>query len=110
MNQSLKLHILWLMRLTGFIIMPLLLTPEITFCCSQGRGRGLPKISQANELIWMLTDPERFRGELGKILYNQFGDIITWGQHDIRVDEEAMFIICLIMDEVETIDRTFPEE
>ena len=58
-----------------------------------GQRSGVAKISQSNELIWMLTDPERFRGASSefqeKILSNQFGDIITWGQHDIRVDEEA---------------------
>jgi hypothetical protein len=57
-----------------------------------GQRSGVAKISQSNELIWMLTDPERFRDSSSefqeKILFNQFGEIITWGQHDIRVDEE----------------------
>ena len=58
-----------------------------------GQRSGVAKISQSNELIWMLTDADRFQDASsefqGKILFNQLGNIITWGQHDIRVDEQA---------------------
>ena len=57
-----------------------------------GQRLGVVKVSWDNELLWMLTDPLRYQdasSELQeKILFNPFGDVITWGQHDIRYDSD----------------------
>ena len=56
-----------------------------------GQRSGVVKLSWDNELIWFLTDINRFSNESEnikeKILYNQFNEIITWGQHNIQYDE-----------------------
>ena len=64
-----------------------------------GQRSAVAKISWENELIWLLTDPERLtdvdvsqiKGLEGEniddvLLLDLYGDIITWGQHDIRID------------------------
>ncbi len=56
-----------------------------------GQRSGVVKVSWDNELIWFLTDDKRFTNEpesmQDKILFNQFNEVITWGQHNIRYDE-----------------------
>jgi hypothetical protein len=56
-----------------------------------GQRSGVVKLSWDNELIWFLTDKERFQNEsmelTNKILFNQYDEIITWGQHNIRFDD-----------------------
>lgn len=56
-----------------------------------GQRSGVVKLSWDNELIWFLTDINRFKNESEnikeKILFNQFNEIITWGQHNIQYDE-----------------------
>ena len=58
-----------------------------------GQRSGVAKISEDNELVWMLTDPQRFTNApediQNKILFNQYSEIITWGQHDIRLDPDS---------------------
>ena len=72
-----------------------------------GQRSGVAKISEDNELVWMLTDPERFRNApediQSKILFNQYSEIITWGQHDVRLDPTLRIITYLITDMVEII-------
>ncbi len=64
-----------------------------------GQRSAVVKISWNNELVWILTDPARLEGvntgtidiEGGKSINEVFltdfdGDIITWGQHDIRIN------------------------
>ena len=56
-----------------------------------GQRSGVVKLSWDNELIWFLTDINRFINESelikSKILFNQYEDVITWGQHNIQYDE-----------------------
>ena len=56
-----------------------------------GQRSGVVNLSWDNELIWFLTDKERFQNEslelTNKILFNQYDEIIAWGQHNIRFDD-----------------------
>lgn len=55
-----------------------------------GQRSGVVKVSWDNELIWFLTDEQRFLNESeqirNKILFNPYEEIITWGQHNIKYD------------------------
>lgn len=64
-----------------------------------GQRSAVVKVSWDNDLVWVLTDPARLEGVdvsaingIGeKSIYEMNltdfkGDIITWGQHDIRID------------------------
>ena len=57
-----------------------------------GQRAGVVKLSWENDLIWYLTDIKRFQDESlsikEKILSNQKDDVIAWGQHNIRYDQE----------------------
>ena len=64
-----------------------------------GQRSAVAKVSWDNELVWVITDPARLAGvditELNGLegksaeeitLIDFAGDVINWGQHDIRID------------------------
>ena len=71
-----------------------------------GQRSAVVKVSWDNELEWILTDPARvtysnlqgIRGAEGKspdemTLTEISGDVVTWGQHDIRISNDGSYYL-----------------